>query len=466
MTDAISGNFITNQPDILTAPFYLAKHLGECIWEGLISLARARPSREVSPSLRPSGDNTSLPASDAEESSLRRAKPILLSSNESFRRLPMLTPDQAQQALRYYFVGYSVAGYSNDFLDPTGGHVSTSTGDIEIIPRSITDSAVWKTINGHTRLFDESTGLDGYIRFDREKNEVVVAFEEFTPICSKFLACAAQWLGLVPKNLRQASKIVELMKSHVEQLNQARLPNDRIKLTVTGNSMGGGVASYAALRNKVPAVVFNPMRLGIGARARVGQRTLAQADRYLTEVVVPGCWVSDSRFSHLYKLNPLTWGGVLLDSTGKLGNARRLLLPADDGDDEYYRHGAIRLLLERIIFGATECDFLFQSIGEHANTTYTDDDRAALATEPLGTLKLWLLAESPEQETQIDELVEILEGIPIAGHWAHSEPLYHIREADRADELLAGLQKTPLHDALAKDLKRLRAQFRLESESH
>ena len=83
--------------------------------------------------------------------------------------------------------------------------------------------------------------------------------------------------------MRQASELTQHVKQHIEELNRDLPPEKQIKLTLTGHSMGGGLASYAALRNEVPAVVFNPMRLGSGARARIGQHRLAEADKYLTE---------------------------------------------------------------------------------------------------------------------------------------------------------------------------------------
>jgi hypothetical protein len=99
--------------------------------------------------------------------------------------------------------------------------------------------------------------------------------------------------------------------------------------------MGGGLASYAALRNKVPAVVMNPMRLGWGARARIGQSRLDEADRYLTEVVVQGDWVADNDLSKLYV--PLA---PVFNSRGPLGYARRFMVPGYDASSDF-RHNAV-----------------------------------------------------------------------------------------------------------------------------
>lgn len=118
-----------------------------------------------------------------------------------------------------------------------------------------------------------------------------------------------------------------MVKAHIDELNRTLPEHKKIKLTLSGHSMGGGLASYAALRNKVPAVAFNPMRLGWGACARVGQTRLLQADKYLTEVVAQGDWVSDNHAAKLYELKYLTIVGAPFEMRGPLGNARRFMVP-------------------------------------------------------------------------------------------------------------------------------------------
>jgi hypothetical protein len=78
-------------------------------------------------------------------------------------------------------------------------------------------------------------------------------------------------------------------------------------------------------------MVFNPVRLGVGSRAAIGQDTLSRADRVLTEIVVPGDFASDySVAGSFYRSNPVSCG--LYDSVGPLGNARRFAVqPRESG---------------------------------------------------------------------------------------------------------------------------------------
>ena len=481
MPDAIRGNFVTNRPDILTAPVHLAKHIGQSVWQGLKSLCMAQPSRAVSPGIRPEGRKPV--EGDPALPNLQAAKPIHLSSHESFRDLPMLTPFQAIEARKYFacanisFGGSELPSIDSARVDDAFGYKHP---DRLLVPESIRSSTVRQNGN-FTRLIDSSTGLAASISFDSENNELIVGFSGvgFSKpgsgiVLNQVLSCAVQWLGLIPKNMRQGSKIVALMKEHVEELNRG-LPDERkVKLTVSGFSMGGGVASYAALKNEVPAVVFNPMRLGLGARARVGQNILAKADRYLTEVVVPGDWVSDNGMSHLYKLNPLTWGGVILDSTGRLGSARRLLLPVErwlTGND---RHTAVGSGLDSLIQGAEQRDFLLPSTSSHWDETRTDKERAALAIQPINELAGRMRVEFPGHFGEIDALVETLNGVGMplelrtllseCGHveaiagLLHSE-LRSLKGIAKARELLIRLPRTSLLEALGKDLRRLETEL-------
>lgn len=100
----------------------------------------------------------------------------------------------------------------------------------------------------------------------------------------------------VPKNFEQAAKLVRQMKQHLSRLNKSRgamgLPP--VKLTVVGQSTGGAMATYAALRAdkqgeaasqvKIRAVAINPSPLGYCARARIGEARLASAEHSVTAI--------------------------------------------------------------------------------------------------------------------------------------------------------------------------------------
>jgi hypothetical protein len=128
-----------------------------------------------------------------------------------------------------------------------------------------------------------------------------------------------------PKSYSQASKLTQMVAAHLETINK-QLPDDKkLTLSLSGLSMGGALATYAALRNGVPATVINPLRLGIGTRAKIGHKNMAQAKELVTEVVVQGDWVSDNQHAkHIYNRKArLIAGGSPSDGIGQ-----RFMLPS------------------------------------------------------------------------------------------------------------------------------------------
>jgi len=96
----------------------------------------------------------------------------------------------------------------------------------------------------------------------------------------------------VPKNFEQAAKLVRRMERHLEGLNAVRETMDLppIKLTVIGQSSGGAMATYAALRaanpEKIRTVAIEPSLLGPSARARIDPGKLANAQHCVTAITV------------------------------------------------------------------------------------------------------------------------------------------------------------------------------------
>lgn len=127
-----------------------------------------------------------------------------------------------------------------------------------------------------------------------------------------------------PKSYSQASKLTQMVRDHLQALNQ-QLPADRqMWLSLSGHSMGGGLATYAALRNQVPATVINPLRLGSATRAKIGWEQMQRAPELVTEVVVQGDWVADNKHArHFYNAKArLISGSAPTDGIGK-----RYMLP-------------------------------------------------------------------------------------------------------------------------------------------
>lgn len=128
-----------------------------------------------------------------------------------------------------------------------------------------------------------------------------------------------------PKSYAQASKLTQMMVSHLQEINKQLPDGQKLTLSLSGHSLGGAMATYAALRNGVPATVINPLRLGIGTRAKVGERNIKNAPSLVTEVAVQGDWVADNKHAKhfLNRKARLIAGGSASDGIG-----RRFMVPA------------------------------------------------------------------------------------------------------------------------------------------
>lgn len=180
-------------------------------------------------------------------------------------------------------------------------------------------------------LYDPMTGFCATISV-RHGNEVVIGFSGVGSQrggLAQGVRAALNAMGLAPpKNMAQASQLTKMVKAHLDALNRELAPDRQLKLTLTGFSMGGGLATYAALRNDVPAVVISPMRLGLLARAKCGQAAIKNAPRLVTEVTVQSDWVADNsrtRGLKFLSLPSYLLTGRKADALGAIGH--RYLIP-------------------------------------------------------------------------------------------------------------------------------------------
>lgn len=185
-------------------------------------------------------------------------------------------------------------------------------------------------------LFDPHTGFTAAITV-RKDNEVVINFGAMNSQNAGWqqgIRSGLNILGATPqKNFAQASQLTQIMQKRIAEVNKLRGPNEKLTLKLSGHSMGGGMATYAALRNNVKAVVFSPLRLGLLTRAKVGRPALKNAPKLVTEVVVQNDWVADSARSRLWGLvnyaPSLLLTGRRPDAWGAIGE--RYMLPEVEG---------------------------------------------------------------------------------------------------------------------------------------
>lgn len=357
---------------------YLLQQLGATAAEGLAALGRRSPTPDLAPrALRQPGNAAPMTAASHEATVRNRME--TLTCAETGREHPVLPRDRCA-AMASYMAAVNTAALPVSIALPDGqqdgftARVETTEGPVDLLPTSLTTSVLLNrklraqiadheariatqernidylsqriaalegtlpTLRGRVQphytntLYDPLTGFAASIAL-REDREVVVNFSGVGSQGAgirQFLRCAANILGLTPpKNFSQASQLTQIVKARLEDLN-AKLPpgEPKYRLKLAGHSMGGGMATYAALRNDVEAVVFNPLRLGLMTRAKVGRPALKNAPKLVTEVVVKTDWVADNSRSRLYGLLHLP--SVLLtgrraDAWGAIGT--RYLLP-------------------------------------------------------------------------------------------------------------------------------------------
>lgn len=189
-------------------------------------------------------------------------------------------------------------------------------------------------------LYDPLTGFAASISV-RNGNEVVVGFSGMGSQRGGFAQGVRGFLNALgltpPKNMAQASKLTQMVQAHLDQLNAQLPPEKHLKLSLTGFSMGGGLATYAALRNNVPAVVISPMRLGLLARAQCGREAIKRAPSLVTEVTVQSDWVADNGKTRALKalsLPSYLLTGRRADPLGAIGH--RYLIPKPSATERQF----------------------------------------------------------------------------------------------------------------------------------
>ena len=175
--------------------------------------------------------------------------------------------------------------------------------------------------HGITRdlLIDEDIGYDAAI-YQSEDGEYVVAFrgtDGDDPVEARrdhFNANLPQNAGFESEQYNRAVELVERMKEAAPEG----------ELSVTGHSLGGGLASVAALANEVPATTYDPAGIHPNTLERYG------ADPALAEQYITGYYVDGEILSN--DVLPVQIAGVWTRQTMQepIGTLHRL--PAIDPD--------------------------------------------------------------------------------------------------------------------------------------
>ncbi|MEY4711930.1 MAG: hypothetical protein RIS88_1380 [Pseudomonadota bacterium] len=196
-------------------------------------------------------------------------------------------------------------------------HSLVKSDPIPLLPQAVLNSSLVTPATDSDEvpraLFDPLSGFVAGIslrapaRGDKtHAGEVIISFSGMGSrgaTLGQGIRCFLNVLGLTPpKNFQQAAKLTRMVHAHLHQLNQVRvqLGLPLFRLTVCGHSMGGALATFAALRLPpasvdafpVKTVAINPLRLGLLCRARIGREAMQQAEDRVTAVTVQGDWVA------------------------------------------------------------------------------------------------------------------------------------------------------------------------------
>lgn len=94
-------------------------------------------------------------------------------------------------------------------------------------------------------------------------------------------------IGVHPNLYHQANEFIHNI------LNSPRLKGKNIILT--GQCVGGSLASYVALKQNLQAQCVNSLPLGVGLQNQIGRKKLNNGDKYVSHISIRGDWTTDWR---------------------------------------------------------------------------------------------------------------------------------------------------------------------------
>lgn len=229
---------------------------------------------------------------------------------------PRLSKEQTKELLRYAAYGLVPFRYEQDkWAEPFGAKIIPPADlavDLSQLPGLIRTT--------EQAFFDKESLFKAVVLEDA--HELVVSFGAMHSHWPEFSdpkeakakshkqlpSTIASYVGHSPFQYQQAEALVRQLKQVAQKRGK--------RLVLTGQSLAGSLASYAALKNQVKAVCFNSVQLGAGLQYEIGDAKLAQADKFLTQISVdndplsnlPGTTTVDHILSRLGIRTPGNFG--------------------------------------------------------------------------------------------------------------------------------------------------------------
>ncbi len=202
-----------------------------------------------------------------------------------------LSPDEAKPYLKYVCAVAAVHSCQPEWIEPFGYKtISPNT----VVKKSIDFLG---DLEAHKFcFFDPKTGLK--ISLFEKENQVIVAFGALSSGASEIEGVAKQKKmertllasGIV--NITGGTSFLyEEADRFFTQLKTLPSLKDK-KITVSGQCLGGSIASFLSLKHQVTGVCVNSLPLGAGLQRQIGVKKLMCADKYLTHISAKGDYMS------------------------------------------------------------------------------------------------------------------------------------------------------------------------------
>jgi len=148
------------------------------------------------------------------------------------------------------------------------------------------------------RFFDKKSGLKAIVAGNDD--EVIISFGalggpsiEINDVKEREILEKKIWknvvhanhAGLIPDIYSEANALFLAIKNHPQIINK--------KIKLVGHCMGGSLAAYIGLKNRVKVVSFNTLSHGAGIQQQIGKTALSNADRFITHISIENDFFSD-----------------------------------------------------------------------------------------------------------------------------------------------------------------------------